>query len=100
METLVAENLLISNIFAALLKGMIMKGNGPDICLTGYWPSVAMSSRRRDGSVRPTCKAWAIVLSMPTSAGDLSLVVRDWGPIGYELLQSLWRDRHTQSSSG
>lgn len=77
-----------------------MNGNGPDICLTGYWPSVAMSSRRRDGGVGPTCKAWAIVLSMPTSAGDLSLVVRDWEPIGYELLQSLWRDRDTQSSSG
>ncbi len=41
-----------------------MNGNGPDICLTGYWPSVAMSSRRRDGGVGPTCKAWAIVLSM------------------------------------
>ena len=64
MEALVAENLLISNIFAALLKETIMNGNGPDICLTGYWPSVAMSSRRRDGGVGPTCKAWAIVLSM------------------------------------
>lgn len=35
MEALVAENLLISDIFAALLKETIMNGNGPDICLLG-----------------------------------------------------------------
>lgn len=77
-----------------------MNGNGPDICLTGYWASVAMSSRRRTEVWDRRAKPGRLCYPCTTSAGDLSLVVRDWEPIGYELLQSLWRDRDTQSSSG
>lgn len=100
MEALVAENFLINNVFAALIKRKDHEwqrsGHLSDWVL-GFCCNEQSSP---NGGVGPTCKAWAIVLSMPTSAGDLSLVVRDWEPIGYELLQSLWRDRDTQSSSG
>lgn len=97
------DNLSKDRLFDPLLEGRVLRTFGLD-------PSVLASAfySNRQVLLRPTCGADVqsrgdCVIHGHQCVGVVdtsSLVETGLESIDYELLQSLWRDRHTQSSGG